>query len=154
MRMIATFTMLLASVLLALPAVAADTPEENAINGRQGEMLLRAYHLGALVAMVKKEVPYDAEHASRLANNLKLLQQMDLASMWMQGSSTDEYPDETRALPKIWAEDSDFAEHGEEIDQHINQLAEVAGNGLDELAPAVKDVAQSCKGCHDDYRAE
>jgi len=33
-------------------------------------------------------------------------------------------------------------------------LAPVAGNGLDALKGAMGDVGASCKGCHDDFRAE
>lgn len=32
------------------------------------------------------------------------------------------------------------------------KLAQVAGNGLDALKPAVGAVGKSCKGCHDDFR--
>lgn len=154
MRYVATLTLLITSLSLAVPVSAADSPEEMAINARQGIMHLRVYNLAPLVAMIKGEMPYDAEQASTLADNLEVMLNMDMTGAWMQGTSNAQYPDKTRALPAIWAPDSEFAQRGKNFAQAVNQLAAVAGDGLDALAPAVKDLAQACKACHDDYREE
>lgn len=154
MRLVATLALLIAALALAMPVGAADTPEERAINARQGVMHLRVFNLAPLVAMIKGDMPYDAEKARTLANNLRAMLNMDVSSAWMKGTSNEQYPDKTRALPAIWAPDSEFAERGKAYAEAVNKLAGVAGDGLDALAPAVKDLAQACKACHDDYREE
>src|SRR5699024_2939031 len=99
-------------------------------------------------------IPYDADQAGQLAANLQALLNVDMRSAWMQGTANDDYPDATDALPAIWAGDSDFAGHHQKLVDAVAKLTQVAGDGLDALAPATKAVAQSRKGCHDDYRAD
>lgn len=153
MRIAAVLALAATGLSLAVPLQAADTPQESAIEAREGIMHIRAFNLGHLVAMVKKEVDYDAEAAQTYANNLKFLNQLDMGSAWMQGTSADEYM-ETRAKPGIWAEMDKFADYGKKEAQAADELAAVAGDGLKALAPAVSGLAQTCKNCHDDYRTK
>lgn len=154
MRLVATLTLLIASMAVMLPTFAASSPEENAIEARQGMMHLRAFNLGPLVGMLKGKIPYDAAQAKNLANNLSALLDVDMRSAWMPGTSNKAYPDATEALPGIWAADSKLVEHHQALVDAVAKLAPVAGDGMEALAPAVKNVAQSCKGCHDDYKAD
>src|SRR5699024_348832 len=154
MRPTVTFTVLIAALLLAMPAFAADSPEGRAIEARQGLMHVRAFNLAPLIGMLKGEIPYDAEQASKLANNLKVMLDMDMAGAWMKGTSNEEYPDDTEALPGIWAADSEMADRGQAYAEAVQQLVTVAGDGREAFAPAVKDLAQACKACHDDYRED
>lgn len=154
MRLVATLPLLLASLLLPTVAFAADSPEERAIEARQSLMHLRAYNVGPLVAMLKGDIPYDADRASTLASNLKAMLAMDMSSAWMKGTSNKVYPDDTRALPGIWASDSEFAQRNRNFAEAVKKLAAVAGDGMGALAPAAKNLLQACKACHDDYREE
>lgn len=154
MRLVAILTMLFASLWIALPASAASSPEERAIKARQGIMRIRAFNIAPLIAMLKGEIPYDAERASKLAHNLEAMLDLKMAGAWMKGTSNKQYPEMTRALPAIWAPDSEIGERGEAFVKAVKQLAAVAGKGYDAMAPAVKDLAQACKACHDDYREE
>lgn len=153
MRIAVALTLLAAGFSTAVPVQAADSPEETAIEAREGVMHIRAFNLGQLVAMVKKEVDYDAEAAQTYANNLKFINQLDMRSAWMEGTSSDDYM-ESRAKPVVWTEGDKFVDGGKKEAEAADKLAEVAGNGLNALAPAVKDLAQTCKNCHDDYRTD
>lgn len=154
MRLVATLTLLISTLFLALPVTAADSPEERAIAARQGMMDIRAFSLAPLIGMLKGEIPYDAKRANKLAHNLTALLDLKMAGAWTKGTSTDQYPDKTNALPAIWAPDSEFRERGKDFVKAAKQLASVAGQGFEAFAPAAKDLAQACKACHDDYRAE
>jgi len=154
MRMIAGLVLTTFCLFLALPALAADSPEESAIKARQGHMEIRAFSLGPLVAMVKRDIEYDADMADRLANDLQAMLDMSWEPLWISQTSTDDFPDQTDALPAIWQADSEFTGHEQSYADAVNELAAVAADGLDALAPAVKDVAQACKACHDDYRED
>ena len=116
-------------------------------------MHIRAFNLGQLVAMVKKEVDYDAEAAQTYANNLKFINQLDMRSAWMEGTSSDDYM-ESRAKPVVWTEGDKFVDGGKKEAEAADKLAEVAGNGLNALAPAVKDLAQLGFTPHDARRWE
>ncbi|HKJ94536.1 MAG TPA: cytochrome c [Gammaproteobacteria bacterium] len=146
--------LLLAGLTLAAPFAAASDLEEAAIKARQGQMQLRSFNAGPLFAMVKGDIEYDAEFATTLANNLKLMLGLDNGRAWMRGTSTDEYPDKTTALPAIWEADSEIGDRGKDYADAVKALAGAAGQGRDALRSAVKDLGGACKGCHDDYRQE
>lgn len=154
MRSVAALTLLIVGLSVAMPVSAADSPEERAINARQGVMHIRVFNVAPLFAMLKGDIPYDAEMASTLANNLKVMLKMEMGRAWMEGTSNEVYPEKTRALSSIWAADSEFSERAKAYAKAVKQLAKVAGDGLDALAPAAKDLVQACKSCHDDYREE
>ncbi len=153
MRFVFPCTLLAACVLITAPVLAKDSPEESAIEARQGLMHLQAYSLGPLIAMIKRDRDYDADVAQTMADNLQNLQNVDISRAWMKGTSTDDF-DETRALPELWKNTDDLAEKGKKSADAIAELAKVAGNGLREMTPKVKSVADTCKSCHDDYRAK
>lgn len=145
--------LLLAGLGLSTPTLAADSPQESAIKAREGVMHIRAFNLGHLVAMARKEVDYDAELARTYAGNLKLINQVDMRSAWLAGTSVDDYI-ESRAKPGVWTDSAKFADYATREAEAADKLAQVAGDGLNALAPAVRDLAQTCKSCHDDFRTD
>ena len=150
-----TFVALLGACVLsatATTAMAEDDPNLHLIKARKGEMEVRGFSAAPLFAMAKGKMPYDAEKAQKLANNLKSLLDLDMGAAWAPGTSKDEYAGKTHALPEIWSTYPKVAEAGKEYAMAVNELAAVAGNGLDALRSKIGDVGQSCKGCHDDFR--
>lgn len=79
MRLVAVLTLWVVSLSIALPALAAS-PQERAIDARQGMMHVRAFNLAPLIGMLKGDISYDAERASTLAHNLKAMLDMDMRS--------------------------------------------------------------------------
>lgn len=155
MRSLSKVTLVLVGLSLTLPAFAADRdPKKDAIKARQAEMQLRKFNAGPLFAMAKGDMPYDAKTAQTLANNLKLLLDLDNGRAWMKGTSNEDYPDETTALPKIWNTWPKIADYGKEYAKAVNDLAAVAGNGADALRGKIKALGGACKDCHDDFREE
>lgn len=146
-------TLFLGMSLMVSSAFAKDV-EESAIDARQGEMQLRAFNAGPLIAMAKGDIAYDADVAGTLANNLKVLLSLDNGRAWMQGTSNEDYPGESEALPAIWESGSEIGDRGEQYAQAVNALAEAAGQGLDAMRPRVADLGDACKACHDDYRED
>lgn len=135
-------------------AESGKDPMQKAIKARNAEMDLRSWNAGPLFGMAKGKIEYDAELAATLANNLLIMTTVKNGRMWPQGSGNDAYPDDTRALPEIWSTYPEIAEKGKTYVEAVTALAEVAGTGLDGLRSKIGDVGQSCKGCHDDFRAE
>ena len=129
-----------------------DDPNLDLIEARQGEMTLRSFYLGPLVGMAKGELPYDAELATKLASDLKLLGSLDMGRAWAPDTDKTKYPDETTALGKIWSTYPEIAEYGEKYDTAVDALANSAGKGLNKLRANIGDVGDSCKGCHDEFR--
>ncbi len=144
--------LLLTGLGLALPGLANKDPNLKLLKARQGEMQLRSYNAGPLFAMAKGDIEYDAELAAQLAGNLKTQLSLNMGGTWKQGTSIDEYPDKTTALPEIWTTYPEVAEYGKRYANAVNELASEAGNGVDALRSKIGALGKSCKGCHDDFR--
>lgn len=152
MRIHTRIGLLLAGLALVATGHAADDPLEKAIKARQGEMQLRSFNAGPLFGMAKGQVDYDAELASKLAGNLKLLLDLDNGRAWAAGSHNEAYPGKTTALPKIWDTYPEISDYGKNYAKAVNELAAVAGKGQDALKSKIGDLGKSCKACHDDFR--
>jgi cytochrome c556 len=152
MKIASQISLLLIGLSLTAPGFAGKDPLMNAIKARQGEMQLRAFNVGPLFGMAKGKIDYDAELATKLAGNLKLMLDLDNGRAWAKGSDTDSYKGKTTALPKIWTTYPEISEYGKKYVAAVNELAAVAGNGADALKSRLGALGKSCKGCHDEFR--
>lgn len=139
---------------LGAAAPAAADPLEDAVQARRGYFRMLALNTGPLAAMAKAETPYEAEAAATYAGNLALLGQMDLGHLLPEGTDNGAMAGKTRALPVIWTDPEDAAAKHAAFTKASAALAEAAPNGLDALRGAMGALGQSCKGCHDTYRAK
>lgn len=145
--------LLIIGLSFTAPVFAAEKdPNLKLIKARQSDMQLRSFSAGPLFGMAKGKIEYDAELASKLANNLLLLSQLDMGRAWAKGTDNKAYPGKTTALPKIWTTYPEVKKHGEKFGTAVKELAAVAGNGLDALKSKVGPLGKSCKGCHDEFR--
>ena len=137
-------------------AIAADDgPHDSAIKGRQAMFQTYNFNMGILGAMAKEKMDYDADMASEAAANLQAAANFGQSSMWPAGSdNTDPVNARTRALPEIWSTYPAVVEKADALKKSTAVLADQAGGGLSALQGAIGDVGSSCKGCHDDFRAE
>ncbi len=137
-------------------ATAADKgPHDSAIKGRQAMFQTYSFNMGILGAMAKEKVEYDADKASEAAANLLAAANFGQSAMWPAGSdNSDPANGRTRALPEIWSTYPAVVEKGDALKKAAAVLAEQAGGGLGALQGAMGGVGKSCKGCHDDFRAE
>jgi len=143
----------LALAILA-PAAIAQSPFENELKARQGEMRLRAFNLGILGAMAKGTVEYDAKAASAAAQNLKLLSMLDASALWPAGSDAGALGDRTTASPDIWANFPKVSEAAKAYVVAADAMAEAAGKDLASLQGAIGDVGKSCGTCHKPFRVQ
>ena len=152
MSKIAKIGLTLISLTLLTPALAAKDPNINAIKARQGIMQLRSFNAGPLFGMAKGKISYDAELASTLSNNLLLQTKLNMGRAWPKGTDNVAYEGKTDALPEIWSTYPEVAEKGKAYVKAVEDLAAVAGNGVDALKSKIGALGKSCKGCHDDFR--
>jgi cytochrome c556 len=140
-------------------AVTALTPAfadniDDAIKARQGFYQVVSHNAGALFAMAKGDVEYNAETATTHAKNLEILANMDTSSMWLPGSSKEDRKGKTRALPVIWTTFPAIGEKSQAFKDASAKLAMAAGEGIDGLRANIGALGASCKGCHETYRAK
>lgn len=152
MKFVKQSFILLMGMALSGVSLAADDPLEKAIKARQAIMQLRMFNVGPLFGMAKGDLDYDAELASKLARNLKLMLELDNSRAWPKGSDNENYPGKTAALPKIWTTYPEIGEYGKKYAMAVNELAMAAGNGRDALKSKIGAVGKACKDCHDEFR--
>lgn len=143
-----------AAISVAGLAFAGGHGGNPAVKARKSHMQLYAHNLGILGGMAKGEVEYSAEAATAAANNLVALTGMSQASYWAPGTSSDDLPDESRALPAIW-EDGGFAkaiEISTAMAAAAANLAAVAGDGQGAIGPALGPVGKQCGACHEAFQ--
>jgi cytochrome c556 len=129
------------SGLLALPAQAGG---EGDAEYRHHTMEAVGGHMQAMVDILRQKVPH-MNHLALHANAMA-----DLA-----GISDTLFPEGSEggdALPEIWENPEDFAAKLADFQEAAEGLKAAVGGA--EFGPAFQALGQSCKGCHDSYRAE
>lgn len=141
--------------LLAASSTFAAGPHDKAIKARQAMFQLYSYHIGILSGMAKGKIDYDAAIAAEVAKNLDAAANLGQSTFWPAGSDSENAENaKNRALPKIWETFPAITEKSDKLIAATGALAATAGDGLDALKAGIGDVGASCKGCHDDFRAE
>lgn len=135
-----------ASVTIA--ASHTDTPRE--VVARHGLMNVISINLGIIGDMAKGETAYDADAAKTAADSLLGVALVDQATLWPDATLGI---DKSRALPAISETRAEFMAIWDEYDTAAANLQAIAGDGRDGLGAALGALGQTCKACHDDYRA-
>ena len=129
------------SVLFTAVALGLSTSavaDENAFNDgdkaveyRQKALSVMQQNFAAMAEMVKGEVDYDAQVFANRANDFE-----KLAGIPWSGFAVE-----------------DFQERSNDLQQYASKLASAAESGsMDNIKPVFMDTAQTCKGCHDEYK--
>ena len=136
-------TVALSTCLVAIAASAS----EGEVNYREQTMKAIGGHMGAIVGIIRGEVPHTDQlptHANAMA---------DLAEI-----APTLFPESSKggdALDAIWEDAEDFASKLDafrEAADNFKKAVETDDSG--EVRAAFMGMGQACKGCHDDYRAE
>lgn len=136
---------------VALPAAAQFQKPEDAIKYRQASFTVMANHFGRIAAMASGKAPFDAKVAADNAALVSSLAKLPWAAF---GEGTDKgMPN--RAKAEIWKEAPKFKDAADKMQAEVAKLEAAAkGGNLDQIKAAVGGVGQSCKACHDSFRAE
>ena len=140
-------------VAVASAALAGGHSGNPAVTARKAHMQLYGFNLGILGGMAKGETEYNADAAAAAASNLAAVAALNQSAYWVPGTSSDDLPGESRAMPAIWEEGSKAGEIGASFAEAAAALAAVAGDGKDAMAAAMGGVGKGCSDCHKAYRA-
>ena len=143
--MLSTFT------VLAEPAKSAKQAKA-VTQYRQAILTLVKSNVGALGAMNKGAIPFNAE---TIQTNSLRLEQLSLMLKDYFVTDTSGFDVETEALDKIWANKADFNDKITALIAAASNLNKVAKAGdTSQFKPAIGQVFKSCKGCHDNYKED
>jgi cytochrome c556 len=140
-----------ALVSLSAPAAAQFAKPEDAIKYRQSALSVMGAHFGRIGAMVNGRVPFDAKVAADNADIVAAMAKLPWAAF---GPGT-ESGGNTKAKPEIWTDQAKFKESSDKLVAESTKLAAAAKTGsLDTLKTAFGATADTCKTCHDSFRAK
>ncbi|MGB5246510.1 MAG: cytochrome c [Woeseia sp.] len=127
---------------------AAETTAEDAYDYREAIMTTLKGHLVASSMIVRGLAPDDGylvNHALGLANSLA-----EIHRVFQEGSAVGE----SEALPVIWEQAEKFKAAIQKAETASKNFHEVVAGGGDKdaIGAAFREVAMSCRGCHDDFR--
>ncbi|WP_375258118.1 c-type cytochrome [Citreimonas sp.] len=148
--LIAAASVAAALVVPATASFAQDVPD--AVKARQGQFRIMAINLGILGEMARGNTEYDAEAAQNAADTLVAISGVHQPPLWPEGTDTMSI-DGTRAEPGIWENLDDVLSKWSDFGDAAAQLQTVAADGQQALGPALGQVGNACKACHDTYRA-
>ena len=150
MKPILTFVLAAAAVTLSVPAAAQFAKPEDAIKYRKSALTVMAAHFGRLGAMATGKAPFDAKVAAENADVVVYMSKLPWAA-FVAGSDTGD----TKAKPEIWKDAAKFKAASEKMQAEVVKLAAAAKTGnADNLKAAFGPAAETCKGCHDEFRAK
>ena len=117
------------------------------IKYRQNVMKSTAGHMGAIVDILKNDLPLQAhilDHVRSIQQNSK----MTLAT-FSKGTGLGN----TKAKPAIWENWSKFESAVQDFERESAKLAKVAeSGGMEALAKHVRATGKTCGGCHRNFR--
>lgn len=147
------------TVILATASLAAAThafadeeksPEEMSISYRQGAFTMIKHHFGPMAAMVKGDVPFNAEEFTKNAEAVAALSKFPI-----NGFVAGSYEGKTEAKADIELNAEDFKKKMETFQVEAASLAEVAkGGDMAAIKPQFGKVGESCKACHKEYKED
>lgn len=138
---------------IATTSFAAEATDKT-VKARRAFFQVVLSNAGPLFGMLKGKVAYDAAKAQTFADNLKLLVDMKNGHLWAKGTDNVALKGQTRALPAIWAADSDAGAKSKAWKEAVAALAADAGKGKDAMVAKMKMVGATCSACHKKYRAK
>jgi cytochrome c556 len=132
--------------MLAPLALSAAEPE-NIIKYRQNVMKAVGGHTSAAGAIVEGKVDYKSD----LAEHTRALQALtkDIPALFPKDSDFGE----TKAKDEVWSKRADFEKAAKNTKAKVEAFAKVVQGGNQQtIAISFKDVGESCKACHKDFR--
>lgn len=139
-------TVLLIVGISLVPLSYADGKTEVAY--RQAVMTSIGGHMSAIGVILKNQVHMGdlALHASGIAGLAEVAPELFPA-----GSNVGK----SKALDSVWEDADGFAEAMDRFVEAADEMADAAkSEDMSYIGPAVQALGGSCKGCHDDYKAE
>jgi cytochrome c556 len=132
----------------AASAASMPMPPEKAIKARQAAYFLMGQQMARINATIKGDMPFDKQELQLNAHSLELLSRL-VVDNYPAGSDQG-----SKAKPEVWKDAARFRHLAEAMTLETGGLKNAISNGdLPLLKAAYGKVSQSCKACHDNFKA-
>ena len=147
------FAMVLAvmgTALLGMSAgIRAESDPEDIIKYRQNVMKSNGGNLAAAGAIIQKKVAFNerlADHAKAVSAGSK-----NIAALFPPGS---DFGADTNALDAVWKDRARFEKLAKDTEKKAAAFAKAVSAKDAQAGARFKELADSCKACHKDFRKE
>lgn len=139
---------ILGSLALFGSAAHAESDPEDIIKYRQNVMKANGAHMAAAGAVLQGKVEYKKD----LAYHAKALQSInsEIPALFPKGSDFGD----TKALDSVWAKRAEFEKRAKDTKAKAEAFAKAAGGDAKAALAKFKELSDSCKACHKDFRKE
>lgn len=147
-RMLSGMGAAVALAVLPLSALAAAEPED-IIKYRQNTMKANGAHMAAMGAIINGKVDYKGQ----LADHARAVQAIskDIPGLFPKDSDFGD----TKALDGVWGKRAEFEKRAKDAREKSDALAKlIAGGDNKAIGAKFKELSDSCKACHKDFRKE
>lgn len=138
-------------VLLALPVMAsAESDPEDIIKYRQNVMKANGANMAAMAAILQGKV---TEYKDRIGDHTRGVQAgtKNIPALFPKGSDFGD----TEALESVWKDTAEFKKRSDDTSKKADALAKaVAGGDAKAIQARFRELSDSCKACHKDFRKE
>jgi cytochrome c556 len=142
---------LLAAVAAAAHAQGQPSKAEQALKYRKAVYQAIAWNFGPMSAMAQGKIPYEAKEFEMRAQRVAALTPMLSESYSPDTQSVTG----SKAKPELWSNRADFDAKMKTLVDRSATLASVSkGGDFEKSKAAFLDTANSCKSCHDKYKAD
>ena len=138
-----------ACLLVGVPLTAQAAEPEDIIKYRQQVMKSQSAHMAAAAAIIQGKVDFK----NQLGDHTKALQatSRNIAGLFPKDSDFGD----TNALDAVWKNSADFQKRAKDVRAKADALAKaVAANDTKNYGARFKELSDSCKACHKDFRKE
>ncbi len=133
--------------LLCLASLAAHAADpDDMVKYRKNVMNANGGLMGASNALIQNKVEFKGQLAG-YARSLEVINK-DLPALFPKGSGTAD----SDALPDVWNKRAEFEHRAKDTQTKAAAFAKAAAGKDPKLADRFKDLSDSCKSCHKDFR--
>lgn len=151
--------LLLAMLAIVVAGICAAHENKDAIPAikfRQSGYTFMAWNMGKLKSMlIDHPDSFNKEQAVAAANVIQAVANSGMGALYVPGSDKGRGWEKTRVKPALFSDKEGAAKVASAFNREANELARVAATGdAAVLKVQFGKVGESCKACHDKFRAE
>jgi len=139
-----------------VPISHADQAAANNIKYRQSGMMFMRWNMGVIKHNVIKEPQnYNKQAVIEAANVLEAITHSGMFKLFTPDTANGSGWKATRAKPALFTHPAKVKHHVEKVRLESRELAEVVQSGdINKIKRQFKNLLNSCKACHKDFRAK
>lgn len=145
-----------AALLLTSLASQAQLKPEEQVEIRQAGYQFMSWNMGKIKAQViDGSVPYNQAQVSAAAQTIAAIANSGMGALYSPQTTREQFGEQTRLKAAFFENLEEAGKVGKNFAEAANQLASVAqGDSQANIKAAFGKVGQSCKACHDQFRAK